>query len=152
MDRRNLLKILGALGMGFPLANNSFALPFLSYDPIKKSDFGKEFLWGVATASYQIEGGVSTDGRTPSIWDTFSEKKGKIKTGETGKIACDFYNRYPQDIELAKKMNFDVFRFSLSWSRILPQGIGKMNQKGIDFYHRVIDCCLENEIAPWITL
>ena len=152
MKRRELLKSLGALGIGLPFANTSLGLPLLDYPAIKSSDFGDDFIWGVATASYQIEGAVSKDGREPSIWDTFSEKKGKIKTGETGAVACDFYNRYPKDIELVKKMNFDVFRFSLAWSRILPNGTGKINQKGIDFYHRIIDSCLENNVQPWITL
>ncbi|MFN0200677.1 MAG: GH1 family beta-glucosidase [Bacteroidia bacterium] len=119
---------------------------------MSRSDFGKDFLWGVATAAYQIEGGHDADGKSPSIWDTFSHKKNKIKTGENGDISCDFYHRYPEDLTLLKSLNFQVNRFSLAWSRILPEGTGKPNQKGIDFYHRVIDRTLELGMQPWITL
>ncbi len=119
---------------------------------LSKSDFGKDFLWGVATASYQIEGSIDVDGKGPSIWDTFSHKKGKIKNGDTGDIACDFYNRYEADLDLLKAMNLKVFRFSISWSRIFPEGTGNVNQKGLDFYHKLIDACLARDIQPWITL
>ena len=118
---------------------------------MKKSDFGEDFLWGVATASYQIEGAWNEDGRTPSIWDTFSHTKNKIKNGENGDVACDFYHTYEKDIEIVKSLNLDVFRFSISWTRILPNGIGEINQKGIDFYHKVIDKCLEQGLQPWLT-
>ncbi len=118
----------------------------------QKSDFGENFLWGVATASYQIEGAKDKDGKSPSIWDTFSHTKGKIENNENADIACDFYHRYPEDLTLLKAMNFDVFRFSLAWTRILPDGIGRINQKGLDYYHRVIDKCLELGLQPWPTL
>ena len=117
-----------------------------------KADFGKNFKWGVATASYQIEGAWNIDGKSPSIWDTFTHKKKTIRNGDNGDVACDFYHRYEDDIALVKEMNMDVFRFSLSWSRLLPNGTGAPNPKGVDFYHRVIDRCLELGVEPWITL
>lgn len=117
---------------------------------IKK--FGKEFVWGVAQASYQTEGAYMEDGKGLSVWDVFSNKKGSVERNENGNIATDFYHRYAQDIELVRQMNFKAFRFSLSWARIIPQGIGNINQKGIDFYNKVIDKCLEIGIEPWITI
>ncbi len=120
--------------------------------PFKKSDFGKNFKWGVATASYQIEGAWNVDGKGPSIWDTFTHNTKKIKDKSNGDVACDFYNNYASDIALVKALNFDVFRFSFSWSRILPTGIGDINQKGLDFYHKVIDRCLELDLEPWPTI
>lgn len=113
--------------------------------------FGPEFLWGTASAAYQIEGAYNQDGRGNSIWDVFSEK-GRIKNKENGQIATDFYHRYKEDIALAKSMNFRVFRFSISWSRIFPQGTGEVNQKGVNFYHTVIDECLSQGLQPWVTL
>ncbi len=121
-------------------------------DTITASDFGTDFRWGTATAAFQIEGAVDEDGRGPSIWDNFTKQKGKIKDGHHAEIACDFYNRYESDLELVKELGFKEFRFSLSWSRILPAGMGDVNQKGIDFYNRVIDKCLDLGIEPWITL
>ena len=117
-----------------------------------KNDFGADFNWGVSTAAYQIEGGHNVDGKGQSIWDTFSQKKNKIFNNDNGNIACDYYKRYAEDIALIYKLNIPNHRFSISWSRILPQGIGAVNHKGIDFYNRVIDFCLEFGIEPWITL
>ncbi len=150
MKRRkfNQLAALGAAGtMISPLA-------FAAASPaeLKASDFGKDFKWGTATAAYQIEGAHDADGKGPSVWDTFSHKKGKILDKTNGDVACDHYNRYPEDIALLKEMNFQVNRFSISWSRILPDGNGKVNQAGIDHYHKVIDKCLEIGVEPWITL
>lgn len=119
---------------------------------ISKKNFGPGFRWGVATAAYQIEGAVNEDGRSPSIWDTFSHTPGKIKTGENGDVACDFYHRYADDIAFIREMNLQVNRFSLAWPRIMPQGTGKVNPKGLDFYHRVIDRTLEQGLEPWVTL
>lgn len=116
-----------------------------------KADFGDGFKWGVATAAYQIEGAWNEDGKGPSIWDTFSQNPKNIKTKENGNIACDFYHRYESDISLIRQLNMDVFRFSLSWSRVLPEGAGRMNPKGISFYHKVIDRCLQTGVEPWIT-
>ena len=117
-----------------------------------KNDFGDDFKWGVSTAAYQIEGGHNIDGKGPSVWDDFSQKKKKILNGENGNIACDFYHRYADDIALIYKLNIPNYRFSISWSRILPHGVGAVNNKGIDFYNRVIDFCLELGIEPWVTL
>ncbi|MFM7668243.1 MAG: GH1 family beta-glucosidase [Bacteroidota bacterium] len=113
--------------------------------------FGSEFLWGTASAAYQIEGAHNQDGRENSIWDVFAEK-GKIKNNENGNVATDFYHRYKEDIALAKSMNFRVFRFSLSWSRIFPKGTGDVNPKGVEFYHKVVDECLREGLQPWVTL
>lgn len=117
-----------------------------------KEDFGADFKWGVSTAAYQIEGAHIADGKGLSIWDTFAQKKKKIIDNHNGNIACDFYNRYAEDIALMYELNIPNYRFSISWSRILPQGIGPINHKGIDFYNRIIDFCLELGIEPWITL
>lgn len=117
-----------------------------------KHEFGPDFVWGTATAAYQIEGAVDRDGRGPSIWDTFSHQKGKIKTGEHADVACEFYDRYESDLQLHKELGFDAFRFSIAWSRILPDGIGRINEPGLQFYDRLIDHCLSLGITPWITL
>jgi len=117
-----------------------------------RKDFGEDFHWGVSTAAYQIEGAHNADGKGPSIWDDFTKRKGKVYKNQNGDIACDFYHLYPQDIGLIRELGIANFRFSLSWPRILPEGVGKINQKGLDFYHRVIDRCLENGVTPWITL
>ena len=117
-----------------------------------KNDFGDDFKWGVSTAAYQIEGGHDIDGKGSSVWDTFAQKKKKIFNNDNGNIACDFYNQYANDIALIYKLNIPNYRFSISWSRILPQGVGAVNHQGIDFYDKVIDFCLELNIEPWITL
>ncbi|MDX2003706.1 MAG: GH1 family beta-glucosidase [Meiothermus sp.] len=119
---------------------------------LRRDDFGKDFVWGVATASYQIEGAVREDGRSPSIWDTFSHTPGKVKGGGNGDQACDFYHRYREDLAFVKQMNMRANRFSLAWPRILPEGTGKVNPKGLDFYQRVIDRTLELGLEPWVTL
>ena len=112
----------------------------------------KDFIWGVSTASYQIEGAVNEDGRGSSIWDDFSHTPGKIKTGETGDIACDHYHRYKEDCALMADLGLDAYRFSIAWSRVLPEGRGQPNEKGLDFYDRLIDELLERSIQPWICL
>ena len=112
----------------------------------------KDFLIGAATAAYQIEGAVDVDGRGPSIWDTFCHKKGKIDHGHTADIACDHYHRYQADIDIMHKMQLDAYRFSISWSRILPQGVGKINPKGLGFYDRLVDGLMEAGITPYTTL
>nr|MDQ3395365.1 family 1 glycosylhydrolase [Bacteroidota bacterium] len=118
----------------------------------KREDFGKDFKWGVSTAAYQIEGACNLDGKGPSIWDTFTSLKGKISSNHHGNIACDFYNRFDCDLAILKSLNIPNFRFSISWSRIFPNGLGAPNQKGIDFYNKIIDSCLEKGIEPWPTL
>lgn len=114
--------------------------------------FGKQFLWGVSASAFQTEGGYNEEGKGVSNWDVFSGKKNKIKGNENATVACDFYNRYHEDISIIGKLNIPNFRFSLSWSRIFPEGTGQPNKKGIDFYNKVIDTCLEQQITPWITL
>lgn len=122
----------------------------------QRSDFGPDFRWGVATASYQIEGAWNEDGKGLSIWDTFSHRKRwpipTVRTGDTGDVACDFYHRYRDDVALTGELGFNAKRFSISWPRVLPNGVGSVNQAGLDFYSRVVDACLERNIEPWITL
>ncbi len=119
---------------------------------MKKSDFGEDFLWGVTIAAIQNEGASFTKGKGLTIWDTFSKRIGKIKNGDTPSHACDFYHRYKEDLLLAKQLGFKVFRFSIAWSRILPEGQGRINKSGINFYHQVIDECLTLGLTPYITL
>lgn len=114
--------------------------------------FPNDFIWGAATAAYQIEGAVSEDGRGKSIWDIFSHIPGKIENNDTGDIACDHYHRWQEDVSLMKQINLDAYRFSIAWSRILPEGRGKINQSGLDFYNRLIDGLLEAGITPFVTL
>ena len=152
MNRRNFIKMTSAAVSSSLLSGPNLLLA-KQYPFFKKEDFGPNFKWGVATAAYQIEGAWNIDGKGPSIWDHMTHNKPrKIKNRDNGDIACDFYHRYYEDIALIKAMNFKVFRFSLAWSRIFPSGIGSVNQKGVEFYHKVIDRCLELDIEPWITL
>lgn len=119
---------------------------------IKASDFGSDFSWGVAVAAAQIEGAAEMYGKGLSIWDTFSKRSGKIKKGHHPLVTCDFYHRYPADIKMVRTLGFKIFRFSISWPRILPYGTGKVNREGIRFYHDVIDECLLNDLIPYVTL
>ncbi len=117
-----------------------------------KNDFGDNFKWGISTAAYQVEGAHDADGKGPSIWDAFTNKKNKIYGNQNGNIACDFYKHYADDIALIYKLGIPNYRFSVAWSRIMPYGTGTVNYKGIEFYNKVIDFCLELGIEPWITL
>lgn len=119
---------------------------------MRKSDFGDAFEWGVSTAAFQTEGAYDADGKGLSIWDTFTARKGKIKGGHHARVSVNFYELYQQDISLVNELNIPNFRFSLSWPRILPAGVGQLNQKGLDFYDRVIDAALEKKVRPWVTL
>jgi beta-glucosidase len=114
--------------------------------------FPPGFAFGVATASYQIEGGVAEGGRRPSIWDTFSHTPGKTFNGDTGDMACDHYHRYAEDVELIASLGVTHYRFSLAWPRIQPDGHGPLNTAGVDFYARLVDALLEHGIQPWVTL
>ncbi len=114
--------------------------------------FPPDFVWGAATASYQIEGAWNEDGRSPSIWDVFSEEPGKTYNGETGKVACDHYHRYREDVALMKEIGLPAYRFSVAWPRVIPEGRGLVNPKGLDFYSRLVDELLEAGIDPWCTL
>lgn len=111
-----------------------------------------DFTWGVATAAYQIEGAVAEDGRSPSIWDTFSHTPGKVDGGDTGDIACDHYHRVPEDIGLIKQLGADAYRFSIAWPRVVPGGDGPVNKAGLDFYDRLVDGLLEAGVTPFATL
>jgi len=119
---------------------------------LSKDLFGNDFEWGVSTAAFQVEGSHDADGKGLSVWDVFTTKKGKILNGHHAQTACDFYNLYKRDIDLIKELNIPNFRFSISWTRILPEGTGKINQPGIDYYNRVINYCLKQGIEPWVTV
>ncbi|MFZ5617882.1 MAG: GH1 family beta-glucosidase [Pseudomonadota bacterium] len=112
----------------------------------------KGFIWGASTAAAQIEGAAGEDGRTPSIWDEFAATPGKIKDGATPAVACDHYHRYKEDVALMKRLGLGAYRFSVSWSRVLPEGAGALNEKGLDFYSRLIDELLASDIEPWLCL
>ena len=114
--------------------------------------FPDGFLWGTATAAYQIEGAHSADGRGPSIWDTFSHTPGRIENGDVGDVACDHYHRYREDVGLMAGLGLNAYRFSVSWPRVQPKGIGEPNQAGLDFYSRLVDTLLERNVTPFITL
>ncbi|HVT08162.1 MAG TPA: GH1 family beta-glucosidase [Polyangia bacterium] len=114
--------------------------------------FPKDFAWGVATASYQVEGAAYDDGKGPSVWDVFCKKKGAVFEGDTGDVACDHYHRYKEDVALMKALGVKSYRFSVSWPRVLPDGIGASNPKGLDFYSRLLDELLKAGIEPMCTV
>ncbi len=114
--------------------------------------FPPEFIWGAATAAYQIEGAANEDGRGESVWDRFCATPGKVWNGDSGAVACDFYHRYPEDIALMRELGLDAFRFSIAWPRILPDGRGRVNEAGLDFYDRLVDELLASGITPFPTL
>ncbi len=120
---------------------------------VKRGDFPAGFRWGCSTSSYQIEGGTDQDGRGESIWDRFCQAPGKIRDGSSGAVACDHYHRWPQDLDLARDMGINAYRFSIAWPRIFPNGRGvAANPKGLDFYSRLVDGMLERGLEPWVTL
>ena len=119
---------------------------------IKSTDFPVDFVWGVATSAYQIEGAAFSDGRSASIWDTFCRTPGKVFKGDTGDIACDHYHLWQDDLDLIKSLGVNAYRFSLSWPRIMPEGQGKLSEKGLDFYDRLVDGILERGLSPYATL
>jgi beta-glucosidase len=154
MKRRHFLQQIGLLGLGTSLLPHSALAALASpQNSFTRSDFGPNFHWGVATAAYQIEGAWNLDGKGPSVWDHFThKKKKKIRNGENGDQACDFYHRYTDDLQLLKDLGFKVYRFSIAWSRIFPKGTGEINQAGLEYYHKIIDTCLNLGLEPWITL
>src|SRR5438067_2177075 len=119
---------------------------------VEKIKFPSDFLWGAATAAYQIEGAAREDGRGESIWDTFSHSPGRVANGDNGDVACDHYHRYAEDVELMSGLGLDAYRFSVSWPRIMPAGKGPVNSAGLDFYDRLVDQLLEKNIQPYLTL
>jgi len=118
----------------------------------KRAKFPADFSWGTATASYQVEGAWNEDGKGESIWDRFSHEPGRVMNGDTGDVACDQYHRYKEDVALMKELGLRGYRFSISWPRIFPEGKGKLNQAGLDYYNRLVDELLANEIRPFPTL
>ncbi len=120
--------------------------------PERKLRFPDGFIWGTSTAAYQIEGAWNEDGKGPSIWDVFAHQPGNIKNGDTGDLACDHYHRWREDLDILKRYSIRNYRFSVSWPRVLPQGTGRANEKGIGFYDRLIDGMLERGITPWLTM
>ena len=114
--------------------------------------FNKDFVWGAATSAYQIEGAAFEDGKGPSIWDVYAHQPGKIVDGLDGDTACDHYHRFAEDVKLMAELGIKGYRFSISWPRIFPQGIGAVNEKGLDFYEHLVDLLLENGIEPYVTL
>ena len=112
----------------------------------------KEFYLGTASAAYQIEGATTQDGRGASIWDQYVKVPGAIENGDTGDIACDHYNRWREDVEIMRHLGLNAYRFSISWSRVIPKGRGKVNKKGLDFYSQLVDVLLECQITPFVTL
>ena len=111
-----------------------------------------DFVWGVATSAYQIEGAVDVDGRSPSIWDTFCQVPGVIDNGDTGDVACDHYHRWREDLGLVQQLGANAYRFSVAWPRVVPGGTGAVNQKGLDFYDALVDDLLGKGITPFVTL
>ncbi len=114
--------------------------------------FPADFVWGASTSSYQIEGAVDADGRGKSIWDVFSHTPGRIKGGDTGDVACDHYHRWREDIDLLSRGGFAAYRFSTAWPRILPAGAGAIEERGLDFYDRLVDGLIARGITPWLCL
>ncbi len=151
LTRRQFGKTLA--GTAAALATGSFPRVALAQVPSANSlRFPTGFLWGCATAAYQIEGATNEDGREPSIWDTFSHTPGRTFQGDTGDVADDSYHLYKEDVRLLKNLGVTGYRFSVSWSRIFPKGTGKPNEKGLSYYDRVVDELLKSNIAPYVTL
>lgn len=114
--------------------------------------FPRDFVWGAAAASYQIEGGAYDDGKGLSTWDVMCRQPGKVREGNTGDVACDHYHRYQEDARLMGEIGLKAYRLSISWPRVIPEGVGAVNEKGLAFYDRLIDALLENGVQPWVTL
>lgn len=114
--------------------------------------FNKDFIWGGATASYQVEGAAYEDGKGLNIWDIFCKDGGHIYENQTGDAACDQYHRYKEDVQIMKEMGMKAYRFSLSWARIMPEGTGTVNEKGLKYYDNLINELLDNGIEPFVTL
>jgi beta-glucosidase len=153
MQRRTFLKSAATLAAAPALSPllDAAAQTGSTAPPIPRR-FPQNFIWGTATAAYQVEGAVHEDGRGPSVWDTFSHTPGKTHAGDTGDVADDFYHRYKEDIQLMQRLGCKGFRFSVAWTRIFPDGTGTPNQKGIDFYKRLTDALHQAGIEPFCTL
>ncbi len=156
MLRRNFLKAtaigVAAEGLQANLLGASSLLQAPADAPAPATGFPKTFWWGAATAAYQLEGAAALDGRKPSIWDTFSHTAGKVRNGDTGDVATDHYHRFKEDVKLMADLGVKHYRFSSSWSRVIPDGRGAVNDKGVDFYSRLVDELLAHGITPHCTL
>ena len=120
--------------------------------PPTKSLFPDDFVWGVATSAFQIEGAALQDGKGPSIWDSFCRQPGAIADNSNGDVACEHYARWSEDLDMIADLGVDAYRFSISWPRVRPTGDGAWNEKGLDFYERMVDRLLERGIKPYLTL
>ena len=156
INRRDLGLGLGAAALGVSLTGSvsagtqtSAAVPNGAVDPLH---FPDGFLWGAATAAYQIEGAAKEDGRGLTNWDVFSHTPGKVANGDTGDVACNSYHRYQEDIALLQALGVKAYRFSIAWSRIFPDGRGQPNPKGFAYYDRLVDGLLAAGITPHVTL
>ncbi len=157
INRRNLLSSALALSaVNLDLLSGAARAATAASEPAKvapgPTQFPQGFLWGAATAAYQVEGAWNEDGKGESIWDRFSHTPGRIKNGATGDVACDSYHRYADDVALLKKLNLKTYRYSIAWPRIQPTGSGPVNAKGLDYYKRVTDALLQAGIRPLPTL
>ena len=152
--REFLTRALGAAGSFYVLPPGVGLASELLHPQIKFAPFNfpPEFIFGAATAAYQVEGAWNEDGKGESIWDRFCHTVGKVKGGYTGDVACDSYHRYKEDVELLQQMNLKSYRFSISWPRIQADGTGKPNPKGLDYYKRLTDDLLKAKIRPLCTL
>ena len=121
-------------------------------EPLLYGSFPEDFMWGAATAAYQIEGGWDEGGKGPSIWDVWTQVEGNVLDGSTGQVACDSYHKYREDVQLLKAMGLNSYRFSISWSRILPEGTGRINAEGVEYYRDLINLLLVSDITPVVTL
>src|SRR4029079_9885505 len=160
LSRRTFGTVIGAAAVGASQASRLFAAgpgapdaaPAAAGAARASRTFPPGFLWGTATAAYQVEGAATEDGRGPSVWDTFSKTPGKTVNGATGDVADDHYHRYKEDVQLMKALGVKVYRFSIAWPRVFPQGSGAPNPKGLDFYNKLVDELLANGIEPYATL
>src|SRR5512132_3574606 len=158
LSRRDFARIAGAAALGATaapaLGSPAPSQPSTGAAPqgTAARTFPAGFLWGTATASYQVEGAVKEDGRAPSVWDTFSHTPGKVVNNANGDVADDHYHRYKEDVQLMKALGVKTYRFSIAWPRVFPQGSGQPNPKGLDFYSRLVDELLANGITPFATL
>jgi beta-glucosidase len=152
LTRRDLAKTTGSAAIGSLLTTTGEAVAQSRENQQSMRSFPNGFLWGTATASYQIEGAWNEDGKGESIWDRFAHTPGKTKNNDTGDVALDHYHRYREDVQLIKALGAKTYRFSISWPRIFPEGTGAPNLKGLDFYSRLVDELLANGIEPFATL
>jgi beta-glucosidase len=151
-DSRNLSRRTFLAASAASLAGARAVAAPLTPPAAGRPPFPATFVWGAATAAYQVEGAVREDGRGESVWDMFCRKPGAVWNAQTGAVACDQYHRYPEDVALMKRIGLTAYRMSISWSRVMPDGTGATNPKGLEFYDRLVDELLKAGITPWVTL